>query len=197
MIICISGLSGSGKNSVGSLVAKKLGLRLVNPTFKTLAAKKKMDLLDFHKKAEAEHRIDKDFDKRLMAAATKGNCVVTTWLGPWMVKNADIKVWLYAPRAARAARVALRDKMGPEEALRHINERDESNRLRYLDIYKIDIYDHSGFDIVINSRNFMPSQSAAIIAQAATEKMAKQKKKPRKKSRKKKTKSKKKRKKRK
>ena len=167
MIICISGLSGSGKNSVGKLVAAKLGMRLVDPTFKTIAAKKKMDLLDFHKKAEHEHSIDKKFDAALVASAKKGNCVVSTWLGPWMVKNADIRVWLYAPASARASRVAKRDGMSPQEAARHISERDESNRLRYLEIYKIDIYDHSGFDLVINSEKYLPAASAEIIATAA------------------------------
>ena len=167
MIICISGLSGSGKNSVGRLVAEKLGLRLIDPTFKTLAAKQKMSLLDFHKKAEHEHSIDKNFDAHLIRDAKKGNCVVTTWLGPWMIKNADMRIWLYAPSSARAARVAKRDGMSNVEAARHIAERDESNRLRYLEIYKIDIYDHSGFDLVINSEMYLPAASAEIIAAAA------------------------------
>ena len=171
MIICISGLSGSGKNSVGRLVAEKLGMRLVDPTFKTIAAKQKMSLLDFHKKAEHEHGIDRKFDAALIADAKKGNCVVSTWLGPWMVKNADIRVWLYAPSSARAQRVAKRDGMKPDEAASHIAERDESNRLRYLEIYKIDIYDHSGFELVINSESFMPEESANIIVAAATGKM--------------------------
>lgn len=175
IIICISGLSGSGKNSVGTLVAQKLCMRLVNPTFKTIAAKKKMDLLEFHKKAEHEHSIDRKFDAALVAAARKGNCVVTSWLGPWMVKNADIRVWLYAPSSARAARVAKRDNMPPDEAARHISERDESNRLRYLEIYKIDIYDHSGFELVINSEKFSPQESANIIVAAAQAKIGKKK----------------------
>lgn len=170
MKICISGLSGSGKNSVGSLVASKLGYRLVNPTFKTIAKKQNMGLLDFHKKAEADHRIDEDFDARLVAQARGGDCVVTTWLGPWMIKDATIRVWLYAPSHVRAARVAARDAMSLQEAQKHISERDESNRLRYLEIYKIDIYDHSGFDLVINSERFLPAQSAGIIASAAAAK---------------------------
>ena len=176
MIICISGLSGSGKNSVGRLVAEKLHLRLIDPTFKTIAAKQKMSLLDFHKKAEHEHSIDKSFDAHLIADAKKGNCVVCTWLGPWMVKNADIRVWLYAPSSARAARVAKRDGMSNDEASRHIAERDESNRLRYLEIYKIDIYDHSGFDLVINSEMYKPEQSSEIIVAAARAKSLAQKK---------------------
>ena len=173
MIICISGLSGSGKNSVGSLVAQKLGLRLVDPTFKTIAARQKLGLLEFHRKAEHDHSIDRDFDARLIAEAKRGNCVVTTWLGPWMVKNADVRVWLYAPKSARVARVARRDGMGQEEAELHITERDGSNHLRYLEIYKIDIYDHSGFELVINSEKFMPEQSAQIIAEAARQKTGK------------------------
>ena len=172
MIICISGLSGSGKNSVGTMLSQKLGLRIIDPTFKTIAAKQKMDLMDFHKKAEHDHSIDKHFDEMLIADANRGNCVVTTWLGPWMIKNADMRIWLYAPKAARAARVARRDGMSVEEAERHIDDRDESNRLRYLDIYKIDIYDHSGFDLIINSEKFVPSQSAEIIATAVLHKAA-------------------------
>ena len=167
MKICISGLSGSGKNSVGSLVAGKLGFRLVDPTFKTIAARQKMGLLEFHRKAELDHSIDKKFDDELIRQARAGNCVVTTWLGPWMIKDADIRVWLYAPSSARAARVAKRDGMSAEEAERHIADRDESNRLRYLDIYKIDIYDHSLFELVINSEKFAPGESAEIIAAAA------------------------------
>ena len=166
MKICISGLSGSGKNSVGSLVAEKLGLKLVNPTFKTIAAKQKMGLLAFHRKAEIDHSIDKKFDSELIRQA-KGGCVVTTWLGPWMIKDADMRVWLYAPSQARASRVAKRDGMGAEEAARHIEDRDESNRQRYLEIYKIDIYDHSGFELVLNSEKFLPAQSAEIIIAAA------------------------------
>ena len=167
MIICISGLSGSGKNSVGGEVAKLLGLRVVNPTFKTIAAKQKMPLLEFHRKAEKDHSIDKQFDAHLIADAKKGNCVVTTWLGPWMIKDADIRVWLYAPRDVRAKRVAGRDAMPSEQALKHITERDESNHERYNDVYKINIYDHSGFELVINTEKFRPAQSAQIIAAAA------------------------------
>ncbi len=172
MKICISGLSGSGKNSVGSLVAQKLGFRLVNPTFKTIAKRQKMDLMAFHKKAEADHGIDKNFDAALIKEASGGSCVVTTWLGPWMIRDADIRVWLYAPSSARASRVAGRDGMPLQGAQKHISERDESNRLRYLEIYKIDIYDHSGFDLVINTEKFLPAQSAEIICAAAREKGA-------------------------
>ena len=96
MIITIAGLSGSGKNTVGEIVAEKLRLRLVDPTFKTLAEERRMDLMEFHRKAEKEHNIDKNFDAALIAEVEKGPCVVTTWLAPWMVLNADLRVWISA-----------------------------------------------------------------------------------------------------
>ena len=167
MIICISGLSGCGKNTVGDLVAKKLGFRTVNPTFKTLAKKEKISLMEFHRKAEKEHSIDRKFDDELRRQAARGNCVVTTWLGPWMIKDADLRIWLHATREERAKRVAGREGWSAEQALLHITERDSENHKRYMDVYKIDIYDHSGFDLVLNTGKLAPDESAEIIAKAA------------------------------
>ncbi len=171
MIITIAGLSGSGKNTVGEILSKKLKLRLVDPTFKTLAEERRMDLMEFHRKAEKEHNIDKDFDAHLISEVEKGPCVVTTWLGPWMILNADLRVWISASQHARAARLAGRDAMTQEQALAHLAERDASNRTRYLDVYRIDIYAHSDFDLVINSEKFTPEKIADIIIEAAAAKV--------------------------
>ena len=35
-----------------------------------------MSLMDFHREAEREHSIDKDFDARLIEMAKRGDCVV-------------------------------------------------------------------------------------------------------------------------
>jgi cytidylate kinase len=172
MIICIAGLSGSGKNTVAQLVADKLCLRLVNPTFKTLAKQHSMSLMEFQAKAAAEHSIDRKFDSALLRETKKGNCVVCTWLGPWMVKKADLRVWLYAPRQVRAERLAGREGISAEEALRHITERDEENHARYREVYGIDIYDHSGFELVVNTEKYGPEESASIIVSAAIAKGA-------------------------
>ena len=171
MIITIAGLSGSGKNTIGEIVARKLNLRLVDPTFKTLAEEHRMDLMEFHRKAEKEHMIDKIFDAALIKEVERGPCVVTTWLGPWMILRSDLRVWISASQHSRAERIAGRDGMTQEQSLAHLAERDASNRTRYLDVYRIDIYDHSDFDLVINSEKFRPEQAADIIIEAAAEKV--------------------------
>jgi len=147
MIIAVGGLTGSGKNTLGELLAKKLGLKLVCPTFKDLAKREGIPLMEFQKRAEKDQNIDKKFDAELKEQAKKGNCVVTTWLGPWMV-DADLRVWVFAPADVRAKRISKRDGMVLEQAKKHIHERDEENRQRYLNVYGIDIYDHDTFDSI-------------------------------------------------
>jgi cytidylate kinase len=162
MIIAISGLTGSGKNTLGELLAKELGYRLVCPTFKDLAEKEGISLMEFQEKAEADPDIDRKFDAVLKEQASAGDCVVTTWLGPWMV-DADLKIRLSAPAETRAKRIADRDTMTPDEAVKHVNERDGSNRARYMKLYGIDIYDESVYDAVLDSGQNSPEELLKLV----------------------------------
>lgn len=169
MIIAVSGLSGSGKNTFGKALAEKLGYRVVCPTFKDLAKKEGIPLMEFQKKAGKMPDIDRKFDELLKKEASKGDCVITTWLGPWMVE-ADFRVWVDAPESVRAERLAKRDGIPVERAVAHIKERDEDNRNRYMKLYGIDIMDHSRFDIEISSAENSPEQMAEIGIHALREK---------------------------
>ena len=162
MIIAVSGLSGSGKNTLGSLLAKELGYSHVCPTFKDLAIAKGIPLLEFQKRAEADPNIDKKFDMLLKKQTKVGNCVVTTWLGPWIV-NPDISIYVFAPQKIRAIRLGERDGMSVDDAAEHISVRDDNNRKRYLDLYGIDIYDQNEFDICLNSGIYNPLELLEMV----------------------------------
>ncbi|MEM3422639.1 MAG: cytidylate kinase family protein [Candidatus Bilamarchaeaceae archaeon] len=159
MIIAVWGFTGSGKNTLGELLAKSLGYPVISPTFKDIAAKEGISLMEFQKKAELDHNIDKKFDELLkeQVAATKGNCVVTTWLGPWMVK-ADLRIKINVPLDVRAARVAKRDNISLEEARKHVEERDRQNIERYRKVYGIDITDDSIFDLQLDGEKNSPEE---------------------------------------
>jgi cytidylate kinase len=172
-IICISGLTGSGKNAAGEALAKRLGLRLVSPTFKNYAKKEGVSLMEVQRKAGKDKRIDADFDKLVVKDSSKGNCIVTTWLGPWMVKNADLRVWIDADESVRAARIAKRDGMGEEEALAHLRLRDNDNRERYKKYYGINLDDHADFDLKIDSGRHSPDEIAELIEKALRAKIKK------------------------
>ncbi len=168
MIIAVWGLTGAGKNTVGKLIAEKLGFSLVCPTFKDVAKKEGVSLMEFQKMAEKDHRIDQKFDELLKEECAGKDCVVTTWLGPWMLE-ADVRIKLYVPDEERARRIAARDKMSLEEAIKHIKERDDNNMERYRAVYKIEIGNEDIFDVCLNGGKFDPEQlleiSLAVIKQ--------------------------------
>lgn len=166
MIVCVSGLAGCGKNTVGEFLAEKLSLKPVGFSFKDEAETREISLMELQELAAKNPSIDKEFDERLVREAGKGNCVITTWLGSWMVENADFRVWLKASEEERAKRVSSRDKMSFGEALAHVKKRDDGNRQRYKKYYGIDIDDHSNFDLEINTRVFTPEAIAEIIVEA-------------------------------
>ncbi len=157
MIIAISGLTGSGKNTLGELLAKKLGYRLVCPTFKDLAAKEGVTLMEFQQRAAADPDIDRKFDAALKEQAAAGDCVVTTWLGPWML-DADVRIKVKVADRIRAERIAKRDGMTTKEALAHLLARDDQNRKRYKKLYNIDIDDEKIFDAVLNGGRNKPEK---------------------------------------
>lgn len=163
MIITIAGFAGSGKTTVGEILAKELNYAFVSPSFKDLAEKEGISLMEFQKKAEKNKNIDLKFDEYLKSEAKKGNCVITTWLGPWMV-NADLRIWLFAPLDIRAKRVAERDNLSVSEAKKAIEQREKQNRKRYLALYNIDIFDTYIFDVLLSSAKFTPKEIAGVIA---------------------------------
>jgi len=170
MIIAVSGLTGSGKNTLGELLAKELGYRLVCPTFKDLALKEGIPLMEFQDKAKKDPDIDRKFDAALKEQAAGGNCVVTTWLGAWMV-DADVRIKVRVADDIRAERIAKRDGMAVAEALEHLKARDGQNRSRYMKLYGIDIDDEKIFDAVLdggkNSPEKLLAMSLAAIAAKA------------------------------
>ncbi|VVB73193.1 Cytidylate kinase [uncultured archaeon] len=165
-IICISGLVGSGKDSVADVVAERLKYHRVRLTFKDAAQRMGITLMEYHAYVEKDLTIDKEFDKMQIKEARKTDSILSTWLSGWLVKDAAIRVWLEASSKARAERISKRDGMSKAKALKHVNERDMHNRGRYMALYGVDIYDHSNFDIIINTEKYSVDQIADIVVAA-------------------------------
>jgi len=165
-IICIGGLVGSGKDSVADAVAEKLKFQRVRLTPKDVAQRMGITIMEYQGYIEKNLAIDKEFDKMMVKEARKLDSVVSTWLGPWLIKGAALRVWLDASPRIRADRISVRDGMSKAKALKHVNERDMHNRGRYMALYGVDIYDHSHFDLVINTENYTPQQISDIVVAA-------------------------------
>ncbi len=165
VVIAISGQPGSGKTTVAREVARALGLRLRSSgsLFRELARKYGMELMEFHKYAEAHPEIDREVDAMALEEAKMGDAVLEGHLTAWVVRPyADICIYLKGAPEVRARRVALRDGRTFEEALREILEREELNKRRYKQIYSIDIADLAPFDLVVDTTYLSQADVARI-----------------------------------
>lgn len=154
VVITISGLHGTGKTTQAKFLAQRFGLRYVSAgeIMRNMAKSIGVSLEEFSKIAERDHTIDKQIDEAIISEAEKGNVVLDGRLTAWMAgKKADIKILLTAPLDVRVKRIAERDKKSFEEALRETVVREESEKKRYIEIYGINVDDHSMFDVVINT----------------------------------------------
>ena len=148
--IVISGKSGCGNTSVSKLVAEKMGLKLINYTFHTMAEERGMSFEEFYKEAQKDSSYDIILDRKQVEMAREGGCVLGSRLAIWLLEDADLKVYLYASLETRAGRVATREGGTLERRKRETEDRDEKDRRRYLSIYGIDNDSYEFADLVLD-----------------------------------------------
>jgi cytidylate kinase len=167
MKIAISGKSGCGNSSVSKMVADRLGLRLINYTFRTMAQERGMSFQEFSRLAENDTSYDRMLDRRQIEMAAEGDCVLGSRLAIWLLKDADLRVYLTASIKVRAERIGRREGKSLEVALHETVDRDKRDRERYLKLYEIDNDDYDFADLVIDTERFEAYQVADQIAAAA------------------------------
>lgn len=168
--VAISGKSGCGNTTVSGLLSEKLGVTLINYTFRQLAAEKGMTLKEVIDAAKNDDSYDKYVDKHQVELALKEPCVLGSRLAIWMLKEADLKVYLLASDDTRAARVYNREG-GDLQAIKDFTAmRDREDTGRYKTFYGIDNNDYSFVDIVIDVNDKTPDQIVDIIIDKLAEK---------------------------
>ncbi len=166
--IAISGRSGCGNSTVSRMVADRLGLRLVNYTFHSIAEERGMDFDELCRMAESDPGWDRYLDRRQVEMARQGSCVLGSRLAVWLLKDeADLTVYLTAPLAVRAERIWRREGGSYAAVLERTRLRDERDRHRYLKLYNIDNNHHDFVDLLIDTESLLPEQIAERIVSAA------------------------------
>jgi len=161
--IAISGKSGCGNSTVSRLVAESLGLRLINYTFRNIAAEQGITFEEVCRRAQLDYSYDRELDKKQVEMALEGSCVLGSRLAVWMLKEADLKVYLYASPEVRAERIRVREGGDFEDVLKRTEARDARDSKRYEEIYGIDNDSYDFVDLVIDTDNLKPEEIAAII----------------------------------
>jgi len=130
LVICISGMAGTGKSTVAKKIAEKYGLKYYSggDALRALAAEQGYNSLDngwwespeglkFLEQRKGDSSFDKAVDDKLLEYASKGGVLLDSWTMPWLVKSA-FKIWLSASVDKQAERISGRDNMTVEESLK-------------------------------------------------------------------------------
>ena len=165
--IAISGRSGCGNTTVSRLLADHLGLKLVNFTFRTIAEEDGISFEDVCRRAETSDEDDLRVDKTQVDLAEKTPSVLGSRLAIWMLKDADLKVFLTGSPQTRAGRILKREGGSLEDQIKATSARDKRDHNRYKKLYGIDNNDYSLADLTINTDRFSADQVADIIEAAA------------------------------
>ncbi len=165
--IAISGKSGCGNSTVSRIVAARLDLRLVNYTFKDLARDRGMTFEAVCREAERDPEYDYAIDRRQVALAREGRCVLGSRLAIWLLRGQALTVYLQAGLEARARRISAREGMPYAEALADTTARDRRDHDRYLRLYGYDVDSWDFADLVIDAERFDQDAVAELIVQRA------------------------------
>ncbi|MBN1523520.1 MAG: cytidylate kinase family protein [Spirochaetales bacterium] len=150
-IIAISGQSGCGNSSVSKIVAEQLHLRFINYTFHDMADELKMPFPDLMKAAEQDSQYDLELDRKQVAFALRGECILGSRLAIWLLKDLAVKIYLDASVEIRSQRIAAREQKPFKTALKETAERDQRDHDRFMKLYSIDNDRYDFADLIINT----------------------------------------------
>ncbi len=167
MRITVSGLPGSGTTSISRYLAERHGFAMISAgeVFRQLAKEHNMELARFGDLARQDPSYDKMIDARQKEIAKeRDNIIVEGRLSGWMVDDADLRIWLYAPIGCRIKRIVFRDQVADEETAKNLTlEREQCEADRYQSYYDINIADLSIYHIILNSEHWDVEGLGAII----------------------------------
>lgn len=176
IVICISGMAGTGKSTLSKKLAEKYGLRYFSggDVLKDLAKQEGYDVsiqgwwerpegLKFLNERVHDPKFDKAVDDKLLEYAQQGNILLDSWTMPWLLKE-GFKIWLDASFEKRVERVAVRDGMTITEAFGVLKEKEARTKAIYKSLYGFVLgEDFKPFDFVLNTDNLSASEVFEVL----------------------------------
>ena len=177
MILTISGLHGTGKSTIGKLVADKLGIKYYSTgqAFRDLAKEMNLTLEELSEYAEKNPGIDEKLDNKIIEIAQKGDIIIDSQLSAYILESiADFKILLTCPLEIRVKRMAQRDKESYDKKLEETKIRENSELVRYKKLYNIDLKDEIKkeelYNLIIDTENLTVDEVLEKILNAIKKK---------------------------
>jgi cytidylate kinase len=176
IVICISGMAGTGKSTLSKKLAEKYTLKCFSggDALKELANAEGYDAsrqgwwespegLNFLNERIRNPKFDQAVDSKLLEYAKQGNVLLDSWTMPWLLKG-GFKIWLMASIEKRAARVAERDKITIGEAFEVLKEKEERTKSIYKTLYGFSLgEDFAPFDLVLDTDNLSADEVFEVL----------------------------------
>jgi cytidylate kinase len=176
IVICISGMAGTGKSTLAKKLAQKYGLKYYSggDALKALATEEGCNVsnngwwespegLAFLRQRENDWKFDKAVDDKLLEYAQQGHVLLDSWTMPWLLK-AGFKIWLLASIEKRAERVAQRDKITVKDALRILKEKENRTKAIYQKLYGFTLgEDYAPFNLVLDTDNLNAEEVFQVL----------------------------------
>ncbi len=176
VVICVSGMAGTGKSTLTKKLAKKYNLKCYSggEALKELAKEEGYDSsregwwespegLNFLKERANDPKFDKAVDAKLLEYAAQGNVLLDSWTMPWLLEG-GFKIWLMASIEKRATRVAERDKITVEEAFKVLEEKEARTKAIYKKLYGFVLgEDFAPFDLVLDTDNLNADEVFEVL----------------------------------
>ena len=157
-------MTASGKSTVAKRIAEKYGLQLYSggDALKALAIEagykplnrgwwETKEGLNFLQQRKRNSDFDKKVDAKLLEYARHGNVVLDSWTMPWLF-DGGFKIWVDASKKIRVKRLAKRDGLSLKEALKVLEEKEDTTKTIYKKLYRFSLgEDFSPFDIILDT----------------------------------------------
>lgn len=176
IVVCISGMAGTGKSTLAKKLAQKYKLRYYSggDALKALAKEEgynpftrgwweSPEGLNFLKKREVNPQFDKTVDDKLLQYAEQGNVILDSWAMPWLLKT-GFKIWLAASEEKRARRIAKRDGISVENALQVLREKEARTKAIYEKLYGFRLgEDFEPFHLILDTDNLDANEVFQVL----------------------------------
>jgi cytidylate kinase len=178
IVLCISGMAGTGKSTLSKKIAVKYGLKCYSggDALKELAKDEGYEItgegwwessegLGFLERRVKDPQFDRVVDSKLLGYAKLGDVLLDSWTMPWLLEG-GFKIWLMASFDKRAARVAERDKISFDQAFLVLKEKEAQTKAIYKKLYGFNLgEDFVPFNFILDTDNLNADQVFAVLCQ--------------------------------
>jgi cytidylate kinase len=175
-IITISGKPGSGKSSTADITAELLGYTRYSSgdMVRQILTEKGLSLAEYNERAKNDHALDEAVDNRLRALRDKKDIIIDSRLGFYWIPE-SFKVYLDLDIEVATVRIykdavdnSSRSNTGEgisslADVSIQVKHRMEEERRRFRELYHIDPYDLSHFDLIVDTSRHSPQTVALTV----------------------------------